>query len=121
MRNGKHTFCKKCASDSQYETLHSKILKLIGHCRNYDRGKGREGCDLTPDFVIDLYKKQLGRCIYTNVPLSISGAWKIGIERNDNNRAHTKDNVALCCLETNTPFHWSKEIVESLMKYQQSA
>ena len=113
-RDGKRSFCKKCLSDSRSETLHSKILRLIHYCRHNDRGKGREGIDLTPEFVLDLYKKQLGRCIYTNVPLALSGAWMISIERKDNKRAHTKDNVVLCCFETNTPFHWSKEIVESL-------
>lgn len=58
------------------------------------------------DFLVSLYKKQKGRCFYSNLPLIFGNSkfvnWVISLERIDPLKGYTKNNVCLICCEFNT-------------------
>lgn len=65
--------------------------------------------------VLDLYKKQDGLCYYSKLPMSLYGTWKMSLERIDSSRGYHIDNIVLCCLEFNTPTHWSHERIQFMI------
>lgn len=82
--------------------------------------KGRKNAgifDLTRQQLIDLYNKQNGRCYYSNIVMSTkpSSHWKCSLERLDNDKGYTIDNVVLCCHEFNGAIHWSKEKLKEMV------
>jgi hypothetical protein len=58
--------------------------------------------------LIDIYKMQGGRCAYSRIKLQLSGDWCISLERVDELKGYTRDNVVLVCQEFNTSAQWSR-------------
>ena len=67
---------------------------MISSYRNKDKRNGVDICDLTIDWMIDNILTK--SCIYCG------DTHRIGCDRLDNNKGHTKNNVVPCCLECNT-------------------
>lgn len=61
--------------------------------------------DLTPDFIQSLYARQGGLCHWFGIPMLITGQdrhpQKPSVDRLDNARGYTKDNVVLACHAAN--------------------
>ena len=74
--------------------IRSKASKMISSYRNKDKRNGVDICDLTIDWMIDNILTK--SCIYCG------DTHRIGCDRLDNNKGHTKNNVVPCCLECNT-------------------
>ena len=51
------------------------------------------------------------RCEYSNIPMSLKQCydWSLSIERLNNKKPYTRENIALVCAEFNTPEHWEHE------------
>lgn len=92
---GKERGTKKIISDSKvlvYQKQRSKASKMIASYRCSDKKKGYE-CDLDIEFVInEIFSKN---CTYCD------GSERIGCDRIENIKGHTKINVIPCCIECN--------------------
>lgn len=78
------------------------------------KGRDLQESEISVEYLIDLWEKQRGRCYYLNIPMSTQGDWKVSLERIDNSKGYTKDNVVLATLETQNSFHqFTKEFVEN--------
>lgn len=64
--------------------------------------KGRE-FTVTLEDIKEIYLKQNGRCFYSGKTLDLEPGRKttISLDRLDNSRDYTKDNVVLCCSDIN--------------------
>lgn len=66
--------------------------------------KGRD-FDLDGAFVRELYERQNGRCYWLNIPLKLVDEPRSpatpSLDRIDNNKGYTRDNVVLACLFAN--------------------
>jgi hypothetical protein len=51
------------------------------------------------------------RCDYSNIPMSLSQRfdWSLSIERIDNRKPYSRENILLVCAEFNTREHWKPE------------
>ncbi len=59
-------------------------------------------CDIDFPFLLELYKRQDGKCLYSGLPMdAASGSMGISIDRCDSNLGYTKDNVVLVCAVVN--------------------
>ena len=102
--------------------LYTMLRKLknnsIGHTKKRNaKGRNHRESEITIEYLIDIWEKQRGRCYYLDIPMNIDGDWRVSLERIDNGKGYTRDNVVLTTLETqNSHFQWSKEFVESAWK-----
>ena len=109
--------------DQQHAT---ELYKILEQLRNTTRAstktRNSNGCnyqqsEITIEYLIELWEKQRGRCYYLNVPMNTRGEWQVSVERIDESKGYTKDNIVLATLETqNAHAQWSKEFVESAWK-----
>jgi len=82
---------KERASERLRTHRHSSICR---DSRKSDKRHGRAGNDLDLEFVRDLIQKD---CHYCGTRLG-----KMTLDRVDNDKAHTKDNVVPCCVRCNS-------------------
>lgn len=88
-------------------------------------------CDITREYILDLYKKQNGKCYFSGIEMKlISNGHKINdnpyilsIDRINSSNGYTKDNIVLCCLCINimkNSFETNKflEICKTVIDYQ---
>ena len=100
--------------------LFTKFSRLKWDCYRNTKQRNLKGRDLQESeisvkYLIDLWEKQRGRCYYLNIPMSYEGDWQVSVERIDNSKGYTKDNVVLATLETQNSFHqFTKEFVKSV-------
>lgn len=98
----------------------TKTLSTItAGCRNRARRKGYD-CDIDYAYMLELLDKQNGRCAATGILLEASAAntktysnpWTISVDRMDNSKGYTKDNVRLVTYMYNTcKGQWTEEQV----------
>lgn len=100
--------------------LYKRLERMTYDARGNTKSRNSNGCnheesEITIEYLIELWEKQRGRCYYLNVPMNTCGDWQVSVERIDENKGYTKDNVVLVVLETqNSHAQWSKEFVESV-------
>lgn len=83
-------------------TKMGRAVSLVSKYKTEDRNNGRGECTLTAKWVSDnILSKPCAHC-------GESDWHKIGCNRLDNTKPHTKDNVEPCCFHCNTVEH-SKE------------
>lgn len=109
--------------DQQHAT---ELYKIVEQLRNSTRASTKlrnlNGCnyeesEITIEYLIELWEKQRGRCYYLNVPMNTCGEWQVSVERIDESKGYTKDNIVLTTLETQNAYaQWSKEFVENVWK-----
>jgi len=69
--------------------------------------KSRSSSNLTEKYLLELFEKQQGKCYWFNVPMSLDrikgfkNPHLVTIDRLDNSKGYTKDNIVLACLTAN--------------------
>ena len=74
--------------------MRAKASKMISSYKNKDKKNGTDICNIDIDWMIDNILSQ--KCVYCG------DDQRIGCDRIDNSKGHTKDNVVPCCIECNT-------------------
>jgi hypothetical protein len=105
--------CQKVYSRKKYEERREDwALRLLGTIRarlNNPQHKKKVASwgttlDFDAEFLRDLYAKQEGRCYYTELLMDLTpgrNPWSISLDRIDNSRGYTKDNVVLATRAAN--------------------
>ena len=88
--------------------MNNKLDKWVIYLhKNCYRNNKKFGSDMDFDhkYILELYNKQNGLCGYFKIPLIFSKEHKHplkpSIDRIDNSKGYTKDNIILCCLMAN--------------------
>lgn len=70
-----------------------KASKMLASYRFKDRKNGVQECDISIEWMIDnIFKKE---CVYCG------DTYRLGLDRIDNSKGHTMDNVVPCCYDCN--------------------
>ena len=101
-------------NNSQYMHEHKAVYKdryrpcLTKNIRHWGRISSwrhkTPGCDLTVDFIEQLFKKQESKCYYTGRTMDFYGCVhpnSISLDRLDPKKGYMQDNVVLCCYDIN--------------------
>lgn len=109
--------------DQQHATeLYKIVQQLRNSTKANTKSRNSNGCnheesEITIEYLIELWEKQRGRCYYLNIPMNTCGEWQVSVERIDESKGYTKDNIVLTTLETQNAYaQWSKEFVENVWK-----
>ena len=105
--------CKECVHElnsNRNNTLRSKLLSLVSSSkqgiakRNKSKWRQEIPLDHTLTFeeLLDMYKKQVGRCAYSNQVLQLKGMYMMSLERINTKKGYTKKNCCLICIEFNS-------------------
>ena len=84
----------KLVKDAEKSTIRSKASKMISSYKHKDYENGTEKCDIDIDWMIENILTK--PCVYCG------DTHRVGCDRIDNAKGHTKDNVVPCCIECNT-------------------
>jgi hypothetical protein len=120
-------FCLSCRRTKRNNNPHTYLLQLLSHARRRSRKKNLE-YNLNLDFAKALLKKQQGVCSVSGQPLTLLADGKKGqklsnlsLDRIDNSRGYTRDNVRFVCWVVNIMRHnqrddqllsWCYKIIE---------
>lgn len=99
------------AISNKTSDMYFHLTRLLDRCVIKSEEKNRLGSsDLTIDSLIELFKKQNGKCAYSNIPLrcgTSQNSWIASLNRINPLVGYIKSNVCLTCLEFNTIDHTS--------------
>ena len=89
-----HRGIKKPRNATSKQDERNKASRMISAYKHLDKERGFDLCNFDVDWMIEnILHKCCVYCGDTN---------KLGCDRIDNNKGHTKDNVVPCCFECNT-------------------
>ena len=130
--------CKKIKLRDYHQTMRGFLMKICQHAekhalkisKNKKRSAENSEFNLTLDNILQKIIDQKGRCAYSNIPLTftLDSPWRLSIERTNNKKGYTIDNIVLICIEFNTgdnswksddatgSCQWSKEKVDHFLK-----
>lgn len=106
--------CKQCISEynKNYGTyIRGWLTKLISNANKHTKKRNESGnwddiliCDITIEDLLDLLRKQKGKCAISNIQLQYGAHknWRCSLERIDVRQGYTKDNICLICAEFNS-------------------
>lgn len=118
------SYCRKCRKKQIHEALNNNLESFISHRYGHLRGRAKKEkvhFDMTKFDLLKIYDLQKGKCFYTDEILHInSGKGRLpnslSIDRVDNSKGYTKQNVVLCTSRFNTiKSNMSLEEVEKWM------
>jgi len=104
------SFCNACRKKQAYLNLNSDIKKRLNDfCNRKKREaiKNNIQFDLDGKYLLLMFKKQKGKCFYTEYEID----WKVGkgfkrnalsLDRIDNDKGYVKGNIVLCTKKANT-------------------
>ncbi|KAG5175650.1 hypothetical protein JKP88DRAFT_242495 [Tribonema minus] len=106
------TLCKKCMKDSSEKyaaTWRGAFFILVNNATKRCQTRTREArglvCDITFEDVVNMYQEQLGGCLYSGIPLTTKGDWKMSLERKDVHVGYTRQNSCLIAMEFQSADH----------------
>ena len=118
--------CKDCRRVNRNNNPHTYFVQMLAHVRRRVREKKLD-YDLNIDFLKRLYSKQGGGCPISGQPLTLLADGKghkltnASLDRINNDRGYTKDNVRMVCWIVNIMRHnqrddqllsWCYKIIE---------
>jgi hypothetical protein len=111
---GHSNICKQCKRTMFEKNTNTFMRRLYRVAMDLMKRKERKQGDLTSDYLEYLFnQEQKGRCYISNVPLVCKSHsdWKASIERLDNGKGYSNDNVKLiiCELQSNSIRQWTRE------------
>jgi hypothetical protein len=97
--------CERDATKTYRETLNGFLQSLVGMSRGRTKRikteakKGTAVHAITKEDLVEIYKKQDGKCYYSSIPMKNShhSSWMLSIERLNEAVGYTKENTVLCC------------------------
>lgn len=123
---GKRSHCISCvrSQSTKYSlTLIGNLRSLLRHAKfNAKKKLAKDRIDagvfeLSIDDIQDLWKKQDGRCYYSNIQMNYDAfEWRTSLERLNPEFGYVKTNVVLTCFEFNTCVQWSIEKVLTMLQ-----
>lgn len=104
------SYCNACRKKQMYKRLNDSPKSFMGDRFNKIRLRAiKEGTEftLTKEHLIDLYDLQEGKCFYSDIKLTLmTGKGRlptgISIDRVDNSKGYTNENIVLCTSRFNT-------------------
>eukprot|EP00397_Hematodinium_sp_SG-2012_P046885 GEMP01053119.1.p1 GENE.GEMP01053119.1~~GEMP01053119.1.p1 ORF type:complete len:448 (+),score=23.83 GEMP01053119.1:71-1414(+) len=134
---GRSSICHECQAEYRWSLL--GFFRSRHHAAKsaakMKASKGRKGAgvfDLLLSDIVELYKLQQGRCYYSGIKLTLKpvSEWMCSLERLDNTKGYTVENVVLICSEFQSSdrslsakgpvkgtAQWSKEKVAMLVQW----
>jgi len=113
-QNNRNRHCIECYTEKNPEyynkskqswTIETIINKRVYQAKRRSKMKNIP-FEITNLDVIDLYKKQEGKCHYSGIQMNIipiKNNWNnLSIDRVDSSKGYTNDNIVLCCDSINT-------------------
>eukprot|EP01083_Nonionella_stella_P268382 907255_1 len=111
--SSRRTLCKSCYGPRVYKyrnTLRGFIKNSLSYAKRRSKLRLSKGSDTRNDFnltfddVSDMLEKQMFRCSYSGIPMTLktNADWKCSLERIDNFEGYTKENCVLICWEFNS-------------------
>ena len=71
--------------------------------------------DITKHDLLEMWRRQGGRCAYLGVPLTLQGDWQFSVERLDDSVGYVKENVVLIALEVqNGHCKWTRAFADEV-------
>jgi hypothetical protein len=119
--DGYYQKCKTCQNQKVKDyllTLDGCITKLLGHAKESASRRNENKTNQSGEFTLiryDLWNNQKGLCYYSDIQMTLKGAWKISLERLNQKLGYIKSNVVLCCLEYNVRTQWSKDKILDML------
>lgn len=118
--DGYQDHCKICDDEKKRaykSTLNGRLRGLLQHAKASAKKRTNEASEfnLSYDDLISLWKKQNGKCYYSNIVMTFTGSWKVSLERLDPKLGYVIDNVALICIEFQNQCNWSKDKVNDML------
>lgn len=87
-------------SDPRSELVYI-LERRLGAYRKRATQRGM-GFDLDREWIVDICKRQDGKCFYTGWEMAITeGARMVSVDRIDSSKGYTKDNCVLACVAAN--------------------
>lgn len=118
--SGYETRCKKCNTARGQKQRMSSVEAALQHLWYCHKRLGRRGSarramladtsSVTPEMLVELWKKQDGRCAVTGVPMTYIAAQgsvgtNVSIDRIDSRFGYIPDNIRLVCKAINLMKH----------------
>jgi len=104
------SYCLDCRRAQLYSKLNGNVESYLKDRWNrlvIRATKNNTPIDITWEYFLDLYKRQDGKCFYTDIVLVCrvgegKSRHSLSIDRIDNNLGYIKGNVVLCTNQVNT-------------------
>jgi hypothetical protein len=111
------------ASNTHYSyTLNGTLYGLLHACKSnakqrLDKGRTDAGVfDLELDDLYNIWEEQNGKCYHSGIPMNYDrNEWRISVDRLNNNKGYTIDNIVLCCLEFNGREQWTISKIHEML------
>lgn len=118
--------CFECYHISQWEyrnTFNGFFSKLLSAARtnsNHRLSSGRIEagvCNIIREDLITIWNRQNGKCYYSGIQMipQPNSNWQCSLERFDNNKGYTTDNISLVCLEFNNYTKWTLDKIKRML------
>jgi hypothetical protein len=98
----------EASTDSDYDASWNPCIHVLLQsarsstiARN-KKGREIEAVTLTPNDVKEMFRDQRGRGAYSDITFTKDGPWTMSLERLDNTRGYTRENVTLICKAFNS-------------------
>jgi hypothetical protein len=111
-KNGQCRTCEAAYDTAKRQRAYGFVKGLLKSCERRCRIRERNGrmnqlFELTLEIFIDMYIRQGGRCYYSGKRLELRALaeWQASIERLDESKGYTKDNVVLVAAEFQSASH----------------
>lgn len=103
-KNFRLSFCNTCKNEKRRERGRTNPLSMIRIKIQSAKQRAKKKnipYNLTAEYVYDLYKKQEGKCYYTNEPMFLAQdgkkrAMSLSIDRVNIEKGYTQKNIVLC-------------------------
>jgi len=120
---GSENTCITCRKKNKYEydkTLRGFLKKLLHsskYCASLRKNRSHASIfTLTYDDLEKKYEIQNGMCFYSGIKMNHDKRdWSISVERIDNDKGYTFENIVLCCKEFNDRCQWTREKIIELI------
>lgn len=121
--HGMSSDCRQCKINYK-NTLAGFMNEILQDCVKCSKNKARiliGELNITAEFLIEQFQLQKGKCFYSGLSMihKPHSDFKCSVERLDNTKNYTKDNIKLVIQELNTMVQWSVNKIHYFRNYDQ--